>query len=994
MKLPLIYLGAGAVFLLCGYSMGIAVMSVDLGSEWFKVAVVSPGVPMEIALNPESKRKTAVAVSIKDGERKFGSDALVQGVKSPKHCYMYLLDLLGKKIDHPLVVRFQSQFPHYTLVADPARGTVLFQHDAETTYSPEELLGMILFHAKGQAEAYTEQKIKDTVISVPIYFNQAERLALIAAAELGGLNVLQLINVPSAVALNYGMFRRKEINGTVKNLMFYDMGAQDTTAVVVGFQIVKTKERGFTETHPQAQILGVGYDRTLGGTEITLRLRKYLADEFNKMGKTKTDVTTVPRAMAKLYKEASRVKTILSANTDFFAQIENVMEDIDFKHQVTREKLLELCSDLMERVTGPVDNALKTAAMTIEEIDQLIVVGGGTRIPKVQELLGNTFKKELGKNLNADEAAAMGAVYKAADLSSGFKVKKFITKDAVVFPIDVDFEREFENDAGEKGVKKVKRTLFSRMNPYPQKKIMTFNKHVKDFKFNVFYEDLAYLGEQEGSYLGSANVTSVEVKGVAEALEKNMGENIETKGVKAHFLLDDSGILSCTTIESVFEKTISPEEQEKAEEEGKKDDSWAKLGSTISQFFSGDKKDGEEGEAIKEEEEGKDPKKEKDEKKEKDKKTKGEKYDSKEGSPKKDKKDEEKKKEEEKKDKEPKKPKIETVKEELSQESQRLDLIILEGDSFAESKKKLEDLDKADEERHEHETALNELQSFVYDMQDKLYMEEYETASTDEEKEKIKALCSETSEWLDEEAGPFTPTQDFKDKLKSLKELTSALFARVREHSERPEALQALANTLNSSQVFLAKSRNLTGEGDDGFFKEKELDILGKKIKEVEKWRDDKIEEQKAASLSEMPKLTVNMIVSKITDLDSEVKFLVSTAKMRKAEKEREKRKKEAEEKKAEEDAKKKAKKEEKEKKKSKIIEEGSEDSKAKEDVTEDSKPEETGDATKEPTEEKPIDADASASQDDTEKSDKTEEKTNEEAEEEASETDQKKTEL
>merc|ERR1712083_885874 len=363
-------------------------------------------------------------------------------------------------------------------------------------------------------------------------------------------------------------------------------------------------------------------------------------------------------------------------------------------------------------------------------------------------------------------------------------------------------------------------------------------------KFNVYYEDLGYLGEKESSYVGSPNVSTVEVKGVAEALEKNKGDNVETKGVKAHFFLDDSGILSCTTIESVFEKTISPEEQEKAEKEGKKDDdSWAKLGSTISQFFSpGDKKEGEDTEqgTIGDGEE-KDSKKPGDEKKDdKEKKTKGEKYDSKEGAPKKDKKDE-KAKEEEKKDKEPKKPKIETLKEELSQEYTRVDTIILEGESFDASRKKLEDLDKADQERHEHETALNELQSFVYDMQEKLYMEEYESASTDEEKEKIKTMCSETSDWLDEEVGPFTPTQELKDKLKALKELTSALFARVREHSERPEAILALANTLNSSSVFLAKSRNLTGGEDDlGYFKEKELDVLAKKIAEKKKLRNKK----------------------------------------------------------------------------------------------------------------------------------------------------------
>ena len=138
--------------------------------------------------------------------------------------------------------------------------------------------------------------------------------------------------------------------------------------------------------------------------------------------------------------------------------------------------------------------------------------------------------RELGKNLNTDESAAMGAVYKAADLSSGFKVKKFITKEAVVFPVDVNFERVLgEDEEGAGGAKKVRRTLFSRMNPFPQKKIMTFNKHTKDFTFYVNYQDLEYLGETEVAYIGATNLTAVEVKGVGAALGTNEGENIETK---------------------------------------------------------------------------------------------------------------------------------------------------------------------------------------------------------------------------------------------------------------------------------------------------------------------------------------------------------------------------------------------------------------------------------------------------------------------------------
>ena len=138
---------------------------------------------------------------------------------------------------------------------------------------------MVLTHAKTMAEDYTDQRpIRDIVLTVPAYFNQAERRALARSVELAGLNLLQLISEPMAVALNYGMFRRKEINGTTKHILFYDMGAYDTTVSIVGYNVVKTKERGFSETHPQAQILGIGYDRTLGGLDLQIKLREYLGN--------------------------------------------------------------------------------------------------------------------------------------------------------------------------------------------------------------------------------------------------------------------------------------------------------------------------------------------------------------------------------------------------------------------------------------------------------------------------------------------------------------------------------------------------------------------------------------------------------------------------------------------------------------------------------------------------------------------------------------------
>lgn len=535
----------------------LAVMSVDLGSEWMKIGIVSPGVPMEIALNKESKRKTPAVISFRDNIRLFGEDAQTVGVRFPKQAYGYLLDLLGKNINHPLVKLYQKRFPHYEIVEDPERGTPLFKHDDENSYSPEELISQFLKKAKEFAENGAHQPIKECVLTVPGFFNQAERRALLQAAELAGLKVLQLINDYTAVALNYGIFRSKTFNETSQYVMFYDMGASSTTATLVSYQTVKTKDHGYVETHPQATILGVGYDRTLGGLEIQLRLRDYLAKKFNEMKKTKNDVFKNPRAMAKLFKEAGRLKNVLSANAEHPAQIEGLLDEQDFKLLVTREEMENLVQDLFERVGKPVEQALKTAHLTMDVVSQVVLVGAGTRVPKVQEYLQKAVGRELAKNLNTDEAATMGAVYKAADLSTGFKVAKFITKDAVVFPIQVTFERSTEE-----GVKVVKRTLFGLMNPYPQKKIITFNKHTDDFSFNVNYADLDYLPNDEILYLSSTNLSEYKLTGVAEALKKNTGENIETKGIKAHFAMDDSGLLNLINVELVVEKTIIPTEEE------------------------------------------------------------------------------------------------------------------------------------------------------------------------------------------------------------------------------------------------------------------------------------------------------------------------------------------------------------------------------------------------------------------------------------------------
>ncbi|XP_064835086.1 hypoxia up-regulated protein 1-like isoform X3 [Oncorhynchus masou masou] len=874
--------------LLPSQTASVAVMSVDLGSEWMKVAIVKPGVPMEIALNKESRRKTPIAVCLKENERLFGDSALGVSVKNPKFVYRHLQSLLGKKHDNPQVAVYQKRFPEHHLVTDESRGTVLFSNSEEMQYSPEELLGMVLNYSRGLAQDFAEQPIKDAVITVPVFFNQAERRAVLQAAQMAGVKVLRLINDNTAVALNYGVFRRKDINSTAQNIMFYDMGSGSTTATIVTYQTVKTDESG---SQPQLQIRGVGFDRSLGGFEMELRLQDHLAKLFNEQKKTKKDVRENHRAMAKLLKEAQRLKTVLSANAEFMAQVEGLLDDIDFKAKVTRVEFETLCADLFERVPGPVQDALSSAEMSLDEIEQVILVGGSTRVPKVQEvLLKAVGKEELGKNLNADEAAAMGAVYQAAALSKAFKVQPFLVREATVFPIQVEFTSEMEED-GSRILKHSTHILFQRMAPYPQSKVFTFN-HTDDFAFNINYGDLSFLGQEDLSVFGSLNLTTVQLSGVGSSFQKHT--DAEYKGINASFNMNESGVLLLDRVVSVFETVVEEES------------TLTKLGNTISSLFGGGSSEPNTNvtepvqdeekvhpESVKDQEEAA-PQEEKQEPGEEQQQeemapthektegvdSKADLQDEKEGA---------KSGEEEKTTEEAAKTEAENtakhqkkneIYEDVTVELQVKDILNPHLEAITSSNKKLQDLTDRDLKKQEREKTLNSLEAFLFDTQDKMYQEEYQAVVLEEEKETILAKLSQVSTWLDED-GYSASTKELREKLQYLRKLCRTMFFRVEERRKWPGHLATLESKLNHSSFFLRSSK-LVPE-DDRSFTDVELKTLEKIINETSTWKNNTVAEQEKRSPTEWPVLLSKDIESKCALLDREVNYLLNKPKAAKA---------------------------------------------------------------------------------------------------------------
>ena len=268
---------------------------------------------------------------------------------------------------------------------------------------------MILKKAREYASDFAEQPIDSAVITVPPYFSQVERRAVRRACELADIKLLQLMNDNTAAALNYGIFRRKDFNATGSTYLFYDMGSQSTSCSIVTFNVIKSKENGYLEEIPQLTVRSVAFDRTLGGLEFQIRLRDYFGKKFQEQH-PKVNLWQNPKALAKLFREAERAKHVLSANNEYTAQVEGLVDEFDFKLRITRDQFESLCTDLFDRVRRPFDAALIASGITLVrripfveifnctfffqgEIQQALLFGGSTRIPRVQTEL----VKALGK---------------------------------------------------------------------------------------------------------------------------------------------------------------------------------------------------------------------------------------------------------------------------------------------------------------------------------------------------------------------------------------------------------------------------------------------------------------------------------------------------------------------------------------------------------------------------------------------------------------------
>src|SRR6201997_2619366 len=392
------------------------IIGIDLGTTNSVVAVMQGGEPVVIP-NQEGARTTPSVVAItKGGERLVGLVAKRQAVTNPENTVYSIKRFMGRRYDE--VSEEMKRVPYHVVKGphDDARVDV-----SGKVYSPPEISAMILSKLKAAAEDFLGEKVTKAVITVPAYFNDSQRQATKQAGEIAGLEVVRIINEPTAAALAYGLDKKSD-----ETIAVYDLGGGtfDISILEVGEGVVEVKSTN-GDTH-------------LGGDDIDQRIVDWIVSEFKKeqgidLGKDRMAIQRLKEAAEKAKIELSQVMET-EINLPFVTANESGPKHLQLK--LTRAKLEQLMEDLLQRTVGPVKQALTDAGITADKIDEVVLVGGSTRIPKVQALVRNFFGKEPHKGVNPDEVVAVGAAVQGGVL--GGEVKDVLLLD--VTPLSLGIE--------------------------------------------------------------------------------------------------------------------------------------------------------------------------------------------------------------------------------------------------------------------------------------------------------------------------------------------------------------------------------------------------------------------------------------------------------------------------------------------------------------------------------------------------------------------------
>ncbi|CBZ55124.1 Heat shock protein 70 (Precursor), related [Neospora caninum Liverpool] len=374
------------------------VIGIDLGTTYSCVGVYRHG-RVDIIPNDQGNRITPSYVAFTDDDRKIGEAAKNEATINPTNTLFDVKRLIGRRFNEKEVQKDKGLLPYEIINKDGKPYIRVMVKGQPKVLAPEEVSAMVLTKMKETAEQFLGKEVKNAVVTVPAYFNDAQRQATKDAGAIAGLNVIRIINEPTAAAIAYGLDKKNE-----KTILVYDLGGGtfDVSVLVI--------DNGVFE------VLATAGDTHLGGEDFDQRVM----DHFIKVVKKKydKDLRTDKRALQKLRREVERAKRALSSQHQAKVEIENLMDGVDFSETLTRAKFEELNADLFQNTLKPVKQVLEEADVQKSQVDEIVLVGGSTRIPKIQQLIKDFFNgKEPNRGINPDEAVAYGAAVQAGILS-------------------------------------------------------------------------------------------------------------------------------------------------------------------------------------------------------------------------------------------------------------------------------------------------------------------------------------------------------------------------------------------------------------------------------------------------------------------------------------------------------------------------------------------------------------------------------------------------
>jgi len=377
-------------------------IGIDLGTTYSCVGVWKNG-SVEIIANDMGERTTPSYVSFSDSERLVGQAAKNQSARNPENTVFDAKRLIGRKFDDAVVKSDCKLWPFTVKNGNQGRPVIEVMYKGEKrTFFPEEISSMVLVKMKETAESYIGQTVKDAVVTVPAYFNDSQRQATKDAGRIANLNVLRIINEPTAAAIAYGLDKS---TSDERNVLIFDLGGGTFDVSLL------TIDDGVFE------VMATAGDTHLGGEDFDNKLVEHCVQDFKR--KNRLDLKTSARAMRRLRTQCEQAKRTLSAAFRATIEVDSLFEGVDYHATITRARFEQLCGEDFRNCLEPVKKVLTDAKVSKSEVHDVVLVGGSTRIPKIQQMLSEFFSgKELNRSINPDEAVAYGAAVQAAVLTN------------------------------------------------------------------------------------------------------------------------------------------------------------------------------------------------------------------------------------------------------------------------------------------------------------------------------------------------------------------------------------------------------------------------------------------------------------------------------------------------------------------------------------------------------------------------------------------------